>query len=85
LNGQRYTREGWGKTLRELMLECIEVAAQRKVSFARFSLQDCRPKRVSDKMEQGDTDVMNATMHTSERMVRQIYDRRRVKTARPTR
>ena len=49
-----------------------------------FSLQDCRPKGVSDKLAKGDLDVMDATLHTSKRMVRQIYDRRKVRIAKPT-
>ncbi|VEH33572.1 site-specific integrase [Bordetella hinzii] len=51
--------------------------------FKPFSLQDCRPKGVTDKMERGDEDVVDATLHTSERMVRQTYDRRRVRRAKP--
>ena len=38
---------------------------------------------MSDKLQRGDLDVLNATMHTSERMLRQAYDRRRVLIARP--
>ena len=39
---------------------------------------------VSTKMERGDTDTVDATLH-SERMVRQVYDRRRVRVAKPAR
>jgi hypothetical protein len=85
LNGQRYTKGGWKATLSKLMVECVAEAAQRKIAFLPFSLQDCRPKAVSDKLEQGDTDTMDATLHTSERMIRQVYDRRRVRVAKPTR
>lgn len=53
------------------------------MAFQPFSLQDCRPKGVSDKLAQGDLDVMDATLHTSERMVRQVYDRRKVRVAKP--
>jgi hypothetical protein len=53
--------------------------------FAPFSLQDCRPKGVSDKLAQGDVDVVDAALHTSKRMVRQVYDRRKVRIAKPTR
>lgn len=83
LNGQRYTKGGWKATLSKLMVECTKEAEKRKVSFAKFSLQDCRPKGVSDKMARGDRDVVDATMHSSERMVRQVYDRRRVRIAKP--
>lgn len=85
MNGQIYTKGGWKKTLSVLMNECVEEAALRKMPFTPFSLQDCRPKGVSDKLTDGATDVVDATLHTSERMVRQVYDRRRVKTAKPVR
>lgn len=39
----------------------------------------------SDKLAQGDTDTLDATMHSSDRMVRHVYDRRRVRVAKPTR
>jgi len=83
LGGQRYTKGGWKATLARLMTRCAEVAAERKIAFRPFSLQDCRPKGVSDKMARGDVDTVDATMHTSERMVRQVYDRRRVRVAKP--
>ena len=51
--------------------------------FTPFSLQDCRPKGVSDKLARGDLDVLDATLHTSERMVRSVYDRRRTRVAKP--
>lgn len=35
------------------------------------------------RLEKGDLDVMDATLHTSERMVRQVYDRRKVRVAKP--
>ena len=38
---------------------------------------------VSDKLARGDRDVQDATLHTSERMVRQVYDRRRERRAKP--
>ena len=83
LNGQRYTKGGWKATLSKLMAECIVEAEKRRVSFRAFSLQDCRPKGVSDKLARGDTDTLDATMHSSDRMVRQVYDRRRVRIAKP--
>lgn len=85
LSGQRYTKGGWKATLSKLMAECLAEAERRKIQFQPFSLQDCRPKGVSDKLEQGDTDTMDATLHSSERMIRQVYDRRRVRVAKPTR
>lgn len=83
LRGQRYTKGGWKATLAKLMDRCAEVATARGVAFAPFSLQDCRPKGVTDKLARGDRDVQDATMHSSERMVRQVYDRRRVRVAKP--
>ena len=62
---------------------CQEEADANQVPFRKFSLQDCRPKAVSDKLARGDADVIDATMHSSERMVRQVYDRRRVRVAKP--
>lgn len=85
LKGQRYTKGGWKATLSKLMKECTAEAQRRGVPFQPFSLQDCRPMGVSQKLEQGDGDVIDATLHTSERMVRQVYDRRRVRSARPAR
>lgn len=83
LDGQRYTKGGWKATLAKLMTECVAEAARRKLAFRPFSLQDCRPKGVTAKLERGDHDVVDATMHSSERMVRQVYDRRRVRVAKP--
>jgi hypothetical protein len=85
LSGQRYTKGGWKATLARLMKECEAEAARRKLAFQKFSLQDCRPKGVSDKLSRGDQDTVDATMHSSERMVRQVYDRRRIRVAKPTR
>lgn len=85
MNGQIYTKGGWKKTLSVLMNECVEEAQKRGLAFKPFSLQDCRPKGVSDKLTSGATDVIDATLHTSERMVRQVYDRRQLKTAKPVR
>ncbi|MGV8822960.1 hypothetical protein [Methylibium petroleiphilum] len=83
LSGQQYTKGGWKATLSKLMHECVAEAARRKIPFAPFSLQDCRPKGVSDKIEAGHEDTLDATLHTSERMVRQVYDRRRTRVAKP--
>jgi integrase len=83
LSGEQYTKGGWKATLAKLMAECKLEAAKRGVEFQPFSLQDCRPKGVSDKLEQGHEDTIDATLHTSERMVRQVYDRRRTRVAKP--
>lgn len=83
LSGQQYTKGGWKSGLHDLMVVCEEEAAKRGIPFQKFSLQDCRPKGVTDKLSSGQTDVVDATMHTSERMVHQIYDRRRTRVANP--
>jgi hypothetical protein len=85
MSGQRYTKGGWKATLSKLMAECVTEAQKRKTAFLPFSLQDCRPMGVSGKLEQGHTDTLDATMHSSDRMVRQVYDRRRMRVAKPTR
>ena len=65
------------------MTACVIEAEKREIAFVPFNLQDCRPKGVSDKLEHGHSDVLEATMHTSERMVKQVYDRRRTRVAKP--
>lgn len=85
MKGQRYTKGGWKAVLDDLMQDCEALATERRVKFERFSLQDCRPKGVSDKLTAQHIDTMDATGHTSDRMIRQIYDRRQVKKAGPVR
>lgn len=85
LQGQRYTKGGWKKTLSGLMKRCVEVAQAEGIEFKPFSLQDCRPKGVTDKMEAGHDDVQEATLHSNRRMIDQTYDRRRVRIAKPVR
>lgn len=85
LQGQRYTKGGWKKTLFELMKHCSVKALADGQNFQPFSLQDCRPKGVSDKLAQGDLDVLDATLHTSDRMMKQTYDRRKLRVAKPVR
>ena len=76
---------GWKATVARLMTECIAEAERRKTAFRAFSLQDCRPKGITKKMERGDADTIDAALHSGERMVRQVYDRRRVRVAKPAR
>ena len=83
LSGHKYTKGGWKKTLSVLMRECIVEAEKRGISFEPFSLQDCRPMGVSSKLERGDTDTVDATLHSNEKMIRQVYDRRQVRRAKP--
>jgi hypothetical protein len=85
LNGQRYTKGGWKAMLKQLMDACVAEAARRGVAFTPFSLQDCRPKAVSDKLASGQIDVMDATLHSNRRMIETVYDRRRVRVAKPVR
>jgi integrase len=85
MRGQRYTKGGWKAVLDDLMADCETLAKKRGVPFQRFSLQDCRPKGVSDKLASGQIDTQDATGHTSDRMIRQVYDRRLVKKAAPVR
>lgn len=83
LQGQRYTKSGWGKLLGTLMAAAEMYAEALDVPFRHFSLQDCRPKGVTDKLERGDTDTKNATLHTSDAMIVRHYDRRTSKKATP--
>lgn len=43
-----------------------------------------RPAAEPDRVEGGDEAITNATGHSSDRMVRQVYDRRKTKVARAT-
>lgn len=81
--GQKYTRGGWKKTLSVLMDKCVEIAAQRGIPFRRFSLQDCRPMGVTAKAAKGHKDVQDATLHTNKRMIDTVYDRRKLRVAKP--
>ena len=83
MRGQRYTKGGWKAMLDDLMRECVKAAEERKIAFRKFSLQDCRPKGVSDKLEAGHTDTQDATLHTDGKMIARIYDRRQTKKATP--
>lgn len=83
MSGQRYTKGGWKAILHDLMASCEEEAARRKLEFRKFSLQDCRPMGVSDKLDRGDTDAQEATGHTDGKMISTVYDRRKQKRAKP--
>ena len=65
------------------MTACVATATQRQIESAPFSQPDCRPKGVSDKLERGDSDTMGATLRSNERMLRGVYDRRRIRVAKP--
>lgn len=83
--GTRYTKGGWKKTMGRLMEACSIEAQARGIPFERFSLLDMRPKSVTDKLEAGHTDVQNATLHRSAKMIETVYDRRRSRSAAPAR
>ncbi len=51
--------------------------------FEHFSLQDCRPMGLSAKLERGDKDTKDATLHTSDARISRVYDRRQMKKATP--
>lgn len=85
MNGLAYTKGGWKSTLSKLMRACVVEADKLGIPFKPFSLQDCRPKGITDKLTQGDEDVMDASLHTSQKMIQQTYDRRRRRSAKPVR
>ena len=83
LKGEPYTKGGWKAMLDDLMRECVKEAKKRNQPFRKFSLQDCRPKGVSDKLAAGHTDTKDATLHSSDAMIARHYDRRASKKATP--
>lgn len=83
-SGQIYTRSGFNTILTRLMVHCETKAKKDGVPFVRFTLADMRPTAVTDRMEEGDDQITDATGHSDDKMVRTTYDRRRVKTARAT-
>lgn len=83
-DGQIYTRSGWNTIWTRLMGYCEKRAKDEGVEFIRFTLADMRPKAVTDRKEEGDTKIIDATGHSDDRMVNKVYDRRRVKRAKAT-
>lgn len=83
-SGQPYTVSGFNTNLRRLMAHCAKQAETEGVTFTRFTLADMRPSAVTDRMEEGDEKITDATGHKDGRMVAQVYDRRRTKSARAT-
>ena len=79
LTGTRYTKSGWGASWSRLMTKCAKTIE----GFAPFSLMQCRPGGVTVKEERGDSDTTDTTAHADDRMVRTIYDRRRVRKGTP--
>lgn len=83
-HGQIYTRSGWNTILKRLMTYCQKRAEKEGKEFASFTLADMRPTAVTDRMEEGDARITDATGHSDGRMVAKVYDRRRTKTAKAT-
>ena len=83
LAGAQYTKGGWKKTLSYLMDACSKAAKAAGKPFTPFSLMDCRPAGVTEKLHNKDDDVMEATLHTNERTMRRHYDRRTTRAAKP--
>jgi integrase len=83
-DGQPYTVSGWNTNLRRLMAHAEKKAKEEGVQFQRFTLKDMRPAAVTDRVEEGDETITNATGHSSDRMVRKVYDRRKTRVARAT-
>lgn len=83
-DGQPYTTSGWNTNLRRLMAHAERKAKEEGIEFSRFTLKDMRPAAVTDRVDDGDETITNATGHTSDRMIRQVYDRRKKKKARAT-
>lgn len=83
--GQAYTKGGWKQGWDRLHTKAAALATAKDTAIQYFSLQDCRPGGVSEKEERGDTDTVDATLHTDKRMISQIYDRRKTRTATPAR
>jgi integrase len=83
-DGQPYTTSGFNTNLRRLMVHTAKKAVEEGVEFTRFTLKDMRPAAVTDRVDDGDETITNATGHSSDRMVKQVYDRRKTKAARAT-
>jgi len=64
---------------------CEAEAAKREIPFTRFSLMDMRPSAATDRMEEGDERIVDATGHADGQMVAKIYDRRRERKVKATR
>lgn len=83
-DGQPYTISGFNTNLRRLMAHTATKAEKDGIPFTRFTLKDMRPAAVTDRVEAGDESITNVTGHSSDRMVKQVYDRRKTKAAKAT-
>lgn len=71
-DGQPYTISGFNTNLRRLTDHTAIKAGKDGLAFTRFTLKDMRPAAVTDRVDQGDETITNATGHSSDRMVRQV-------------
>src|SRR4051794_8848371 len=71
--GQPYTRSVQNTTLKRLMDHCEKKTVEDQIEFTRFTLADMRPTAVTDRMEDGDTNIIDATGHSDGRMVAKVY------------
>ena len=83
-DGQPYTTSGFNTNLRRLMVHTAKKAEEEGGEFKRFTLKDMRPAAVTDRVDEGNESITNATGHSSDRMVKEVYDRRKKKVARAT-
>lgn len=51
---------------------CAKEASARGIAFERFALADMRPTAVTDRVDEGDDRIVDATGHADERMVRKV-------------
>jgi hypothetical protein len=77
--GQEYSRSGWGTIWTRLMKYCEARAKAENLTFERFALKDMRPMSVTERVSVGETNIINATGHVDERMIRKTYDRNTVR------
>ena len=78
-NGSKYSRSGWGSTWRRFKNALKKEADKRGIDWIDFSLTDMRPSSVTDRVSAGETNIKDATGHSSDRMIQQVYDRRVIK------
>ncbi len=82
--GQPYTRSGWSSNWRRLMSYCELRAKKEGRPFTRFALNDMRPTAVTDRMEAGDTNIVDAGGWADTKMPNKVYDRRRERRVKAT-
>jgi len=70
---------GWATIWTRLMKYCEARAKAEGTTFERFALKDMRPMSVTERVSVGETNIINATGHVDERMIRKTYDRNTVR------